>query len=190
MINGNLSKPMADFTSFNYKLEDISDDFRLILDKYKIVTEGSYAYRDHETGDVVLGLHDALGNCVNGILTVDKEGIPGCSVIDETDIEKNWVHLDGLLSFKEGKIDFGNGGWMRKTVITNLLQLGGVNYDFSVSGVAGVTQSRLQEAFAMRGNKRVFVVSHVEKNRKLSDKQLMMLGAARREYSIKIFSQD
>lgn len=184
MSYGSLGSYSANDTSLNYSLTDRSDEFNTSLTNHGIQVKDSYAYEDPQTNSLVIGLGDAEGDLINAIFSTSNG--PGCSILNTYDDEIGWMDLNGVLPISSGTINFKAFDWLRRSILTNLMQLGKVDYeDVSAQSVAGRTQLLVTEAFSVRGDKKISVVTHTTNSRKLSDQELTILGAARRLYSIK-----
>jgi hypothetical protein len=191
MSFGALGNPMARVCSLNYDLTDCSDVLTRLLSRYNLVVSDSYAYCDETTGDVFINLTDQEGDSIDAILTYQDE-VPGCSILNPlTDDEMGWIDLEGVMPINRDRVVFGDGRWLRKAVLTNLMSAGKVDYqEVKESGTCGLTKSLLDEAFTMKGNRKISVVTHQKRNRRLGEQQKMGLAAARRLHHIKTFSSN
>jgi hypothetical protein len=192
MSFGTLGTPTSKVCSLDYNLEDYSDVLARLLSKYNLEVDDFYAFHDPSTGDVFINLTDKEGDSIESIFTCDSDGVPGCSILDpSTDDESGWIDLHGVLPMNNEVPVFGNGKWLRKTVLTNLMTAGKVDYEeVKESGRAGdITHflSEMDEAFTMRGNRKIHVVTHQKRSRRISEKQKIGLAAARRLHHIKRF---
>lgn len=177
-------------TSLTINLDDLSSEFNsYITNKLKIELYDSYAYRDPDSGDIIISCIDQGKDSFTAIFTFDKYGSPGCSLLDSNDDEIGWMQLDGIAPVSDNKIDISSWSWLRKSVLVNLLNIANVNYtELMALTKSSIIGESITEAFSMRGKKRVSVVSHIERSRKLDDRQLLILGAARRLHYTKKFN--
>lgn len=173
-------------SSLDLNLDDLSSEFKsYVNNKLKLDISELYAFKDPSSGDIVLGFTDTGGDSLNVIFTIDQYGSPGCSLLDSNDDEVGWMQLDGIVPTKDNMIDVSSWTWLRKSVLVNLFNIGNINYvNLISSSQSDSLGESLSEAFSMRGKKRISIVAHIERTRKLSDYHLLLLGAARRHYII------
>ena len=172
-------------------MEDYSDVLSRILSKYRLEVDDFFAYMDEDSGDVFVNLTDTEGDSIEVLFTCDEHGVPGCSILSpNSDDEVGWIDLQGVLPAKNDRIIFEQGRWLRKSVLTNIMGLGKVDYkEVKDSGKSGDTKSLLDEAFTMKGNKKVSVVTHQKRSRRLNERQKMGLAASRRLHHMRMFKE-
>jgi hypothetical protein len=189
MSFGALGNPMARVCSLNYDLEDYSDVLARLLTKFNLEVSDFYAYHDSISGDVFVNLTDSEGDSIDAIFMCDDVGVPGCSILSPTnDDEVGWIDLQGVLPMDGKTIIFGDGRWLRKAVLTNLMNAGKVDYqEVKESSKSGDTKYLIDEAFTMKGNRKVSIVTQQKRSRRLGEKQKMGLAAARRLHHMKEF---
>lgn len=178
----------SDNVGLDIDLEDITSSLEKVLSKFGLLVDNYYAYRDIETGDIFLFLQDEEGDSVNALMTIDDDGVPGISILNDKDREEGWIDLDGIVPVNVSKIDFGTGSWFRYSIISNLLKSGNVDFKTvqeSKSKKVTRTIIKIEEAFSVKGSNKIAVVSHRHRNRKLSIRQIMGLASARRKFQDK-----
>lgn len=175
----------SDNVGLDIDLEDITSNLKNVLDKFGLLVDNYYAYRDTETGDIFLFLQDEEGDSVNALMTIDDDGVPGISILNDKDREEGWIDLDGIVPVSNSKINFGTGSWFRYSVLSSLLKSGNVDFKTvqeSKSKKVTRTLTKIEEAFSVRGSNKIAVVSHRHRNRKLSVRQMMGLASAKRKF--------
>ena len=175
---------LIDHVGLDIDLTDLSDEFSKILSKFGIQVDYFHAFSDPITGDIFINLTDHEGDSIDAILTIDNDNIPGCSILDDSDRELGWIDLEGIAPVINSRIDFGQGKWFRYSILTNLLKLGKVDFKQikeSKSKSVVRTISKIEEAFTVKGAKKIAVVSHRNRYRILSTRQQLGLMSARRK---------
>ena len=165
-------------------LTDLTDNFGKILSKFGIRVDHYHAFSDPITGDIFINMTDNEGDSIDAILTIDSDDVPGCSILDKSDRELGWIDLAGILPVVNGRIDFGEGKWFRYSILTNLLKQGEVDFNQikeSRSKTVVRTITKIEEAFTVKGNNKVTVVSHRTRYRRLTTRQELGLASARRK---------
>jgi hypothetical protein len=175
---------IIDHVGLDIDLTDLSDVFGKILSKFGISVDHYHAFSDPITGDIFINLSDHEGDSIDAILTIDSDNIPGCSILDKSDRELGWIDLEGIAPVVNGRIDFGEGKWFRFSILTNLLKLGEVDFNQireSKSKSVVRTITRIEEAFTVKGARKIAVVSHRNRYRILTTRQQLGLMSARRK---------
>jgi hypothetical protein len=188
---GTFGHTRIDPSSFDYRLIDLSSRLSSLLERYRLLVSDAGAYMDPTTGITFLRLADNEGDSVEVLFNKDSDGTPGCSILNEFDDENGWIDLEGILPVQDNLLQIGNFGWLRKTVLTGIMKVGNVDFNKKVleSSEAGQLEYLIEEAYATRGDKLVTIVSHRNRTRKLSEKDLVVIGSARRFHHLKKFQE-
>lgn len=180
--------PASDAIGLNLDLTDLSDALQKILSKYGLIVDQYYAFLDPMTGDIFINLTDNEQDFIDAIFTVDNDDIPGVIILDKNDRGVGWIDLEGIVPVINGRIDFGEGGWFRYSILTNLLKLGDVDFrkvKESKSKNVMRTITRIQEAYSVKGESKIAVVSHRARRQRLTTRQELGLASARRYAQLK-----
>ena len=164
-------------------LNNLTDEFGRILDKFGVTVDHFHAFSDPLTGDIFINLTDNEGDLIDALITVDDDGIPGCLILDKKDMGVGWIDLEGIVPIVNNRLSFGNGSWFRYSILTNLLELGKVDFkkvQESESKEVVRTITRIEEAFTVKGSRKITVVSHRVRNRQLTTRQALGLASARK----------
>jgi len=176
------SSTLSDGIGLGIDLVDITDRLGKILDKFGLVVDNYHAYSDSVTGDVFINLTDNEGDSIDTVLMVDDDDVPGFLILGKHDLGVGWIDLQGIVPVIKDKIDFGNGSWFRYSILTNLLELGKVDFrriKESKSKNVVRTITRIEEAFSVRGKSKISVVSHRSRNHRLTTRQVLGLATFR-----------
>lgn len=175
---------LIDHVGLDIDLTDLTDEFGKILSKFGLQVDHYHAFSDPITGDIFINLTDNEADSIDAILTIDQDNIPGCTILDGSDREAGWIDLEGVAPVINGRIDFGMGKWFRYSILTNLLKMGNVDFrqiKESRSKEIVTTILKIEEAFTVRGVKKIAVVSHRNRYRILTTRQQLGLMSARRK---------
>ena len=173
----------SDFVGADLQLIDITDQLKKVLDKFGLLIDSYCAYQDSVTGDIFVNLTDYEGDAIDVIFTVDEDDVPGCLILGENDMGIGWIDLHGVAKVVNGKIDFDEGRWFRYSILSNLLKLGNIDFKKvkeSRSKSVVRTLTKIEEAFSVKGNSRVAVVSHRPRRKRLTHRQILGLASMRR----------
>lgn len=186
---GKFGHTRIDINSFNYRVEDMTHAFSRLMKRYRLSVSEIGVYLDPETGVTFARLADNAGDDVEVLFNIDESGAPGCSVLSDLDEEDGWIDLEGILPIRDEKLTIGDFYWLRKSILKNLMKVGSVNFaqDVKESSQAGDLEYMIDEAYATRGDKLITIVSHRKRLRKLSLRNLVIIGASRRMHHFKRF---
>jgi hypothetical protein len=186
---GKFGNTRIDLSSFNYRVTDITSAFEKWLNRYRLSVSEIGVYTDPEDGVTFARLADSAGDDVEFLFNVDEVGTAGCSILNNLDEENGWIDLEGILPVEDGKLVISDFYWLRKTVLKSIMAVGQVDFSQEIkeSSQAGHLEYLIDEAYATRGDKLVTIVTHRKRMRKLSQKNLIVIGASRRLHHLKKF---
>lgn len=186
---GKFGNTRIDISSFNYRVEDVTPAFSRLMERYRLFVSEIGVYMDPESGITFARLADNAGDDVEVLFNLDEGGTVGCSILNDADEEEGWIDLEGILPIEDKILKIGDFYWLRKTVLKNLMKVGQVDFhqDVKESSQAGQLEYLIDEAYATRGDKLVTIVTHRKRARKLSNRDLVIIGASRRYHHLKRF---